>query len=211
MAEEAGIEAGIFDVGGVLIANTSDAIVRDITATLQIGEHAFARAWATLGPLLGAGRIEEDAFWRQVVAATGAAGRVPVPPEESLFVREYARGWLEHREVLDLVTRVRRAELKTAALSNTIAPHVAYMLRRDLFRDFDLRVFSNEVGASKPDPAIYLHTLRRLGLEDRPTAAFFVDDRQENVDAALRLGIRGLLFRDAAQLERDLAALGVPL
>jgi HAD superfamily hydrolase (TIGR01509 family) len=195
----------------VLIANMSDAIVRDIPATLQIDEHTFARAWATLGPLLGTGRIAEDAFWRRVVAATGAAGRVPAPPEESLFVREYARGWLEHREVLDLVARVRQAGLKTAALSNTIAPHVAYMLGRDLFRDFDVRVFSNEVGASKPDPAIYLHTLSRLGLEDRPAAAFFVDDRQENVDAALRFGIHGLLFRDATELERDLAALGVPL
>lgn len=208
---ESGIEAGIFDVGGVLIGDTSAAMVRDVVETLQIERGAFAAAWRELGPLLGSGQGEEDEFWRRFVAATGARGMPPAPPAESLFVREYARGWREQREVLDLVARLRRAGIRTAALSNTIAPHVAYMLGRDLFRDFDVRVFSNEVGVSKPDPRIYAHTLRLLDLEDRPQAAFFVDDRQENVDAACRLGIRGVLFADPAQLQRDLVGLDLAL
>jgi putative hydrolase of the HAD superfamily len=37
----------------------------------------------------------------------------------------------------------------------------------------------------------------------------FIDDVQKNLDAAAKLGIRTLLFRNAAQCERELRALGV--
>ena len=124
-------------------------------------------------------------------------------------MREYARGYAEHGEVMALVARLRALGLRTAALSNTIAPHVAYMLGRRLFDGFDVRVFSNEFGASKPDPSIYLETLRLLGLAGRPAAALFVDDREENVVAARRLGIHGLLFVDAPGLAEDLRRLGL--
>src|SRR5690349_5412813 len=150
------IEAAIFDVGGVLIANDPAAIRRDVLATLELEEAALAPAWAELTPLLGNGLIGEEEFWRRLVTRTGARGALPA---ESLLVREYARGYAEHPEVLALVARLRSLGLRTAALSNTIAPHVEYMLGRRLFDGFDVRVFSNEFGASKPDSSIYLETL----------------------------------------------------
>src|SRR5262249_6796237 len=54
------IEAAIFDVGGVLIANDPDAIRRDVLATLVLEEAALAPAWAELLPLLGNGRVSEE-------------------------------------------------------------------------------------------------------------------------------------------------------
>jgi 2-haloacid dehalogenase len=59
----------------------------------------------------------------------------------------------------------------------------------------------------KPDPAIYRLALDRFGLQ--PLQTLFIDDRQDNVDAAQALGIRSHLFRDAATLRSDLAALGL--
>ncbi|MFI0018154.1 HAD-IA family hydrolase [Streptomyces griseus] len=56
---------------------------------------------------------------------------------------------------------------------------------------------------AKPDPAIYRIAAERAGV---PAArCLFVDDRQENVDAAVALGMTGVLFREPADLR---AALG---
>jgi epoxide hydrolase-like predicted phosphatase len=202
------IEAGIFDVGGVLISNQMEHVWRDVLETLQLEETVFRTAWREMGPALGSGQIEEAEFWRGFLERTDASGALP---EESLFVREYGRRWSVHQEVLDLVARVKELGLKTAVLSNTITAHVAHNKKKGLYAPFDVLVFSNEVGLNKPDAAIYRHTLEQLGLSDRPEATFFVDDLEENVTAARALGIRGILFKDAAQLLEDVRALGVPL
>jgi FMN phosphatase YigB (HAD superfamily) len=112
------IEAGIFDVGGVLISNEMAHVWRDVLTTLQLEEDAWRPAWGELGSLLGNGQIEEADFWKQIVQRTGARGALP---DESLFVREYGRRWTVHHPVLDLVTQLKQAGLRTAVLSNTIA------------------------------------------------------------------------------------------
>src|SRR6266545_7269039 len=117
------IEAGVFDVGGVLISNEMAHVRRDILATLELEEEAFAPAWSELSPLLGSGQIEEDEFWRGVVERTAARGALPA---ESLFLREYVRRYRVHDEVLDLVRRLRELGLVTAVLSNTITAHVTH-------------------------------------------------------------------------------------
>src|SRR6266540_6081521 len=88
--ETAVIEAGIFDVGGVLITNQMAHVWRDVLETLQLDEPTFRTAWRELGILLGNGQIDEAEFWRRLVERTGARGALP---EESLFVREYGRRW----------------------------------------------------------------------------------------------------------------------
>ena len=61
------------------------------------------------------------------------------------------------------------------------------------------------MGLVKPDPAFYTHILDREGCA--PAETVFVDDAEENVEAARKLGIHGLRFEGAAKLRRNLAAL----
>src|SRR5215469_2745953 len=67
---------------------------------------------------------------------------------------------------------------------------------RELFRDlFDAVVISAEVGMRKPEPRIFLHAARLLGLP--PEACIFIDDIQANVAAAEELGFTGVLHAAA--------------
>jgi 2-haloacid dehalogenase len=75
--------------------------------------------------------------------------------------------------------------------------------------NFTFKTFSGEVKLIKPDPAIYEHTLRGLGVT--AAEALFVDDRKTNIQAARALGILALQFRSIAQLKDDLEALGFPI
>ena len=200
------IEAGIFDVGGVLISNEMAHVRRDILATLVLDEETFGPAWNGLTPLLGNGQIEEDEFWRRLIEQTAARGALPA---ESLFLREYVRRYRVHQEVLDLAARLKEAGLRLAVLSNTITAHVTHNRAQGLFAPFDVLVFSNELGLGKPDPRVYRHCLAQLGLAERPAAAFFVDDLAENVAAATALGIHGIRFTDPAALVDAVRTLGV--
>ena len=101
-----------------------------------------------------------------------------------------------------LVRRARRAGLSTGLLSNSWG--------NDYPRDgwdemFDVVVISGEVGMRKPEPRIFEHTLALLGL--RPEECVFVDDVRHNIDAAVGVGMVGVLHRSYEQTRLELEAL----
>ena len=72
------------------------------------------------------------------------------------------------------------------------------------FRDI---VVSGEEKLLKPDPAIYYLALDRFGL--KPEQAFFIDDRQINVEGARAVGMQAHLFTTAEELRESLRAEGL--
>jgi putative hydrolase of the HAD superfamily len=75
------------------------------------------------------------------------------------------------------------------------------------FEVFKGIVISCRLKLCKPEPAIYQHALKANGLIAKDTV--FIDDVDVNIAAAAGVGIRTIQFRNAAQCERDLRALGV--
>jgi putative hydrolase of the HAD superfamily len=69
---------------------------------------------------------------------------------------------------------------------------------------FQVIVDSSEVRMRKPNPAIFRHTLELLG-NVAPEECLFLDDAASNVEAARKLGIRGVLVK--SDLVDALAAL----
>ena len=74
-------------------------------------------------------------------------------------------------------------------------------------RHFKDVVVSGQVKMHKPDEEIYDYALSRFGV--RPEEAVFVDDLQENIETANRLGLHGIQFTDAASLHVELSKLGL--
>jgi putative hydrolase of the HAD superfamily len=113
-------------------------------------------------------------------------------------------------EMIDWLSRLHAAGIKTALLSNMPLDLVEYV--RTNFRwieNFSFMTFSAEVRLIKPDPAIYEHTLRGLGVSAAETV--FVDDREVNIEAARALGIQTILFRSIAQLKDELEDFAFPI
>lgn len=95
--------------------------------------------------------------------------------------------------VTDAVRAVRARGLRTAIVTNNIREYGdAWRSRLAIDELFDLVVDSCEEGVRKPDPAIYLTALERLGVVD-PGRAIFLDDFAGNIDAAQAVGMRGIL------------------
>ncbi len=70
----------------------------------------------------------------------------------------------------------------------------------------DAVVNSSEVGCAKPDRRIYELAAERAGVPAH--RCLFVDDREENVEAARALGMTGVLYREPEDLRRALGAAG---
>ena len=95
------------------------------------------------------------------------------------------------------------------ALTNWSAeswPHALELHPRlgGLFADI---LVSGQVGALKPDPAIFRLLMDRNGL--RPGDCIFIDDSPANVEGARALGMDGIHFTGAEALGRELARRGV--
>jgi putative hydrolase of the HAD superfamily len=113
-----------------------------------------------------------------------------------------------------LLDALRGRGIKTGVVANSW-PDPARVLRADaeefgLADRLDVLVFSEEVGARKPQPEIFLHALDRLQVE--PENAIFVGDRLEtDVQGAARVGmttVQALWFRadDTPGIEPDFLA-----
>ena len=123
---------------------------------------------------------------------------------ESDFKDHYA-----HIEVLALVKKLKDQHMQLAIISNTIREHALYLTQQGLYDDFDELVLSYQVDVRKPDPKIFEIALDKLGVDADET--FFVDDLSENVDAANRLGIHGILFTSADELRKEIAKLDIKI
>lgn len=112
------------------------------------------------------------------------------------------RSWTHYRDEVWHLTRDFRQDGGLAAmLTNNIPPLVARIdHERPLADWFDAVVASYEVGVLKPHPRIYQVCLEKLGVA--AAEALFVDDREENVAAAVDLGLHGLCFTEAEGLAR---------
>ena len=61
---------------------------------------------------------------------------------------------------------------------------------------------SSEEKVIKPEPEIYQRLFTKFNL--KPEECIFTDDRVENIEGGSRLGMDGIVFKDAKQYEREL-------
>ena len=61
--------------------------------------------------------------------------------------------------------------------------------------------------AKKPDLQIFRYLLDTYSLE--PQASVFIDDQQDNIEAARALGFNGIVYQNQRTTEKELAKLGI--
>ncbi len=95
------------------------------------------------------------------------------------------------------------AHCRLALLSNTDPIHAECLERRfGFWRHFPVRIYSCQVGATKPSPSIYGAALKSLGVA--ASEALYVDDIPEFAEAARKIGLDAICFKTRELLEVDL-------
>jgi epoxide hydrolase-like predicted phosphatase len=192
-------KAIIFDFGRVISAPKPSSLFRSYEDELGLEPGTInsimfdSQAWQDA--LVGRKTVEE--FWHEIGPELGLNSVKEVDAFRHAD-EEINEG------VLDLISRL-HGNYKLAVLSNA-PPGLAHWLADwKLLNFFEVVFCSGDEGIAKPDPNAFELTLERLGVE--PDEAVFIDDTREHVEAAQKLGLQGILFTTAEELEKELARL----
>lgn len=110
----------------------------------------------------------------------------------------------------ETVAKVAKKGTRYGVLSNTCVSHWDWIANRTWQVSqiaWPHRIVSYEVGAMKPDPRIYAAAETLAGVE--PTRILFLDDKQENIDAAVQRGWNAVQCFGGESAEQVLKAFGV--
>jgi len=204
------VKGVIFDLGGVVVEWSNDVTYRHIEERFGIPAADF-KAEAEKGmPGAQTGEPLEQEWMKNTFYRFG-----DFPPETWRAWGTTFETARYNDDVVKLVTRLREKGVRVAALSNLEPSRARWLKRHRINSLFDAVVFSCEVGMRKPDLkpgcsedlAIYRFALGRIDL--KPSECVFIDDNANCVSAAEHVGMKGVQFRNATQLEDELKKLGL--
>ena len=200
------LRAVIFDYGMVLTGPPAAEAWAALQGITGLGDRELHAAYWSFRHAYDEGKLTGLQFWQRLAREAG----LKLSETEIEELNEWdARMWTtENPAMLAWQQQVKQRGLRTAILSNMGDNVHERMVRVFGWLDrFDVLVWSYRLGVAKPDEAIYRHVLRELDV--RPQETLFLDDKQPNIEAAQRLGMKAHLFTTAQRLREDLLARGL--
>lgn len=203
--EKIPIRAVVFDYGKVL---ARPPLISDVQAMASIFGETVQRFeelyWGTR-LAYDRGDLDVVSYWTNVAAEAGRSSsptngkRASVslaPPTIEKLVEIDTRSWSRPDEAtVQWAVQLRQAGLELAVLSN-----MPLELSRRLVAEcqwlsaFDMFTFSCDARAVKPEAAIYRTCLDKLHTPAHEV--LFLDDRMENVEGAIAVGMHSVVFDD---------------
>jgi len=197
------LRAVIFDYGMVLTYPPDPEAHNQLLRITGLPAEKFDPIYWADRHAFDEGKFTGDVYWRDILHHAG----LTLPPSAvAELIHWDARMWM----ALNPAMLAWAAALKTRGLLTAILSNIGDTNHQAMEREFtwlprfDVRVWSYQLHMAKPDPAIYLYTLEKLGTQ--PAETLFIDDREVNIEAATALGMKVLLFTTVDQLRADLIA-----
>ncbi|MEV6235867.1 HAD-IA family hydrolase [Lentzea sp. NPDC051838] len=163
----------LFDMFGVIARDQSPLVMQQMSTSDEFWDSYWEHR-----PAYDRGDVTADEYW----------DLVGHPSLVDLDVQSWSR---VDYEMVAFLHALNRAEQRIALLSNIPEDHARNFERTYAWLDlFEVRGFSCRIGHAKPEAEAFEWCRERLGDDD----ILFVDDKQENVEAAERLGMRGHHF-----------------
>lgn len=197
------IKAIFTDLDGV-IRHWDNQILHAVEASYQLPkgflvQHAFAKE--LLFPTVTGQQTHED--WNQQIEAVMRA------KIDASIAQHLLSAWNESPWSIDVsILEAFRSVASDAQLM--LVMNATDRLNRDLqaaqiAERFDFIINSSEIGFAKPDMRFYEAAMSVAGVG--PNEVLYIDDAEENVEAARKLGFRAVLFCDRNQALSELRSL----
>lgn len=193
-------KAVIFDWGGVLMRteNRSSRLGWDHRLGLAPGSvesivHGID-AWREVQ----SGKISLDSYWKRVGHELGIA-----PAYLSQLRQEFYQGDHLDLTLIALIENLREENILVGLLSNHSPDLAKILVEMDIRQMFDAVAISAHIGVMKPDERAYRAILDVLGVS--PTQSIFIDDSEQNIQGARKIGMHGIHFTPGCDLNGHLA------
>jgi len=194
------IKAIIFDFGGIFTKERNfDTFAKKYSEKFSVDYEELLRIMGENWQLVKVNKIDSNVFWEKTSEYL---------KYNSEKLRKETIQFFGLRENMLKIAKFLKSEYKLALLTNQIRDWLSEMIKKYKLNDvFDTIVISDEVKLAKPDPRIYQIVLERMGL--KPEQCLFIDDKEENIEAARKLKIKTILFENPKQLKIDLQKFGI--
>jgi putative hydrolase of the HAD superfamily len=193
----------VFDLGGVVFEWRPDKIIHHVfhdepTRALVKSEIFEHRDWVELDR--GTISLQQ--------AIDNGTSRTGLPRDDiERLLNAVPHFLVPIQDTIEMIRDIRESNNKFFVLSNMHIASIAHLEKKHKIWDmFDGIVISSRINKVKPEFEIYEHLLTTYELNAADTV--FIDDMNENLAAASRLGIQTIRFVDADQCRQDLMGLG---
>jgi HAD superfamily hydrolase (TIGR01509 family) len=188
----------VFDLGNVLLFFDFSLFYEKLAPRCRRGDIIEGAVWEHYRSSRIARGGDFQTFYHGIVSALSL----------DMPLDEFRLAWDDiFTENVPMIELARQAPRPRFLLSNTNAAHADWVRRRfpGVLPLFDGCVLSNEVGAEKPEEAIYRQVERLSGAP--PDQHVFIDDVPEFAAAARAFGWHGIHFTGVEDCTRQLASL----
>jgi putative hydrolase of the HAD superfamily len=190
----------------VLSAPPDPAAWQQMRTTTGLSEEVLHREYWAHRHAYDRGDLKGHAFWHKI--AEGA--QIVLSPDQlTALINADTDLWgLINPPMLDWVQRLQLAGIRTGILSNMPdAMEVGLRARHSWIEAFDHNTWSHALNLAKPEAAIYQHAAE--GLATAPENILFIDDRAENIAAALAVGMQAIQYTDHVTFEQEMRSRGL--
>ncbi|MCF7808252.1 MAG: HAD family phosphatase [Candidatus Marinimicrobia bacterium] len=193
------IKAIFFDIGGVLVRVDSSAAIKKLSSRLKVDETHIRDAMSRdLMVKYEKGHLDSNQFYENLLINCASS--------EKMELSEFKMYW---QDVLfpkeRMIAFLDRAieHLPTWLLSNTNDFHYEILVEKFPFmKKVNGGTYSFMVASMKPESLIYEQAIRKCG--ELPQHILFIDDLEENVNAARSLGLNTILYTNFNAFQAEL-------
>ncbi len=200
------IKTILFDLGNVLMKFSHERMCKQIAAAFQVNtEQVSELIFSTdLHLQFENGMLTEKQFHQTLESMLGSRCSIDVLKRATGDIFEL------DTDMRDVVDQLRKQNFRLVLLSNTCVTHFDWIQSQfDLLKQFDDFVLSYEVGASKPEVAIFEAALQKI--QCTPAECFYTDDISAYVEVGRQHGFNAEIFTSAEQYQQHLLKYGVVL
>ncbi len=185
------IKAIIFDWGGVFGKSGNPLLYTKLRNNPLFNGEFINHKTRNISHGYYAGTLSSDHYWKEYIRILG------VKDIDHNQARDYYLDYTLDHKMFELLKKISK-QYTTALLSN-LNIDMKDKIIKDLGLDryFKHMIFSNDVGVLKPNPAIYKVAIEKLKL--KPESLLFIDDSQDNIEGAKKLGLKTILFISSKQ------------
>ncbi|MDR0710319.1 MAG: HAD family phosphatase [Spirochaetaceae bacterium] len=199
------IKAVAFDYGNVISLSPVPGTMEKLAALTGLAVETiqdFDRK--NRANLLDRGACDTRGYYYRLFSFAGA---VPLEGNMDAIAKTDIDAWKRlNNDTVELMRIVKGLGCKTAILSNMPGEFLNWAREAvPVFREVDAGIFSCELGAVKPEEAIYRSLRDALGCGYE--VLVFFDDMADNIAKARALGIHGFIFREPEAAREELRAL----
>jgi FMN phosphatase YigB (HAD superfamily) len=201
------IKTIFWDIGGVLLANGWDRNQRHrVLTSLGVNLTAYEAVHDEVNYFWERGLMTAQEFFAKTVIDTNPDLHLTF---EKLWPLVCSESRVLHQGSFDILAALKNSgQYRLATINNESKELNAYRLDTFGLRQyFNYFICSGYVHEMKPLPDIYRAAIEISG--HPPETALFIDDKQENCEAARSFGMNAIHLESPAQLRASLTQLGI--